>query len=472
MANIALISLLLAVLGNLQVLQAWPQAQNQRLPAAPDQQKFANALELQLQTSLLPASAVSYTRANGEPVAEPTSALRVGEEGPILLQDFHLIEHLAHFVRERIPERIVHARGAGAHGHFTVTTDFAKQYTVMDVFSAVGNKVPITVRFSTVGGEQGSADLARDPRGFAIKLRTKAGIWDLVCNNTPVFFLRDPAKFPMFIHTQKRNPQTHVPDPNAVWDYFGQNPEALHQFLRLYSDAGTPKGFVNMDGFTGHAYRWINKDGSFVYVKIHFVSNQGIGNFTAAEAANIMGNNPNWATEDLFNRIQTGKFPSWTAYAQVLTPKQAETFRYNVLDLTKDWPEDLVPKHEIGKFELNQNPTNFFAEIEQAAFAPSNVVPGWDISADPVLQVRSFSYADAQRYRLGVNFQSLPINCPLNPVANVQRDGVYAGMTGNQGSRPNYLSTFQSINVPPKPYDETNHTIWTGGAVAYLSKVS
>ncbi|EGF98428.1 uncharacterized protein MELLADRAFT_40847 [Melampsora larici-populina 98AG31] len=453
----------------LSVAHAWPDAQHNLPRAEHGQQDFSQALQLQLQTSHLAAKDLQYTRANGQPYPNPTSAERIGETGPILLKHHHLIENLAHFVRERIPERVVHAAGAGAHGVFTTTTDFAKQHTMMDVFSEVGKQTPITVRFSTVGGEAGSADQARDPRGFAMKFRTQKGIWDIVMNNTPVFFLRDPAKFPFFVHTQKRNPQTHRKDPNAVWDYFGQNAESLHQFLRLFSDAGTPQGFVNMDGFTSHSYRWIKKDSSWVYVKLHAVSDQGIHNFTAAESEKIAGENPDYAAEDLFTRIESGKFPSWTVYAQVLTPAEAEKFRYNVLDLTKDWPENLVAKHEIGKFELNQNPQNYFAEIEQAAFSPSNVVDGWEISEDPVLQARAFSYPDAQRYRLGTNFQQIPVNCPMNPVG---KDGVFGGVTGNQGSRPNYLSSFQSINIPPRQYDDSNHTIWTAGAIRYLSQVS
>lgn len=455
------------------VVNGWPGAAHNFPRHSPyGQQDFSAALNLQTQTSRLAAKDVVYTRANGQPYASPASAERIGETGPLLLQDHHLIEHLAHFARERIPERVVHAAASGAHGTFTVTTDFAKQNTMMDMFSDVGKQTPITIRLSTVGGEAGSPDSARDPRGFALKFRTKKGILDIVMNNTPVFFIRDPAKFPLFIHTQKRNPQTHRKDPNAVWDYFGQNPESLHQYLRLYSDSGTPQGVVNMDGFTSHAYRWVKQDSSWVYVKLHAVSDQGIHNFTAADATKMSGENPDYAAQDLFSRIESGNFPSWTVFAQVLTPSDAEKFRYNVLDLTKDWPENLVPKVEIGKFELNQNPQNYFAEIEQAAFSPSNVVDGWEISEDPVLQARAFSYPDAQRYRLGTNFQQLPVNCPMNPVANFQRDGVFGGITGNQGQRLNYLSSFQSINVPPRQYDDSNHTIWTAGAIRYLSQIS
>ncbi|KAH9815187.1 catalase-like domain-containing protein [Melampsora americana] len=434
-------------------------------------QDFQKSIVIQLQASKNEKDdQLIYTVGNGQAYSDPMSAQRIGSNGPLLLQDHYLIENLAHFARERISERVVHAKGAGAHGTFTVTTDFAKKHTMMDVFSEVGKKTPISIRFSTVGGEQGSGDQARDPRGFAIKFRTQKGIWDLVMNNTPVFFLRDPAKFPNFIHTQKRNPRTHLKDPNMVWDYFVQNPEALHQFMRLFSDSGTPKGFVHMHGFTGHSYRWVQKDGSWVYVKLFAETNQGIQNFSASESMKKIGENPDYATEDLFNRIESNQFPSWTLYAQILTPHQAENFKYNVLDLTKDWPFDLVKKHEIGRFELNQNPQNFFAEIEQLAFSPSNLVDGWEPSTDPVLQARLFSYPDAQRHRLGVNFQQIPVNCPINPIVNFQRDGLSV-LLGNQGSRMNYFSSFESkIKIEPNVYDESNHTIWTAKAIRSLSE--
>ncbi|KAG0148816.1 hypothetical protein CROQUDRAFT_654391 [Cronartium quercuum f. sp. fusiforme G11] len=427
--------------------KAWPTStsrisnHNINVAIKTESQVFQREIDLQINISRMNSIDLTYTRANGQPYSDPAATLRLGENGPLLLQDHHLIENLAHFVRERIPERVVHAKGAGAHGIFTVTTDFAKQHTMMDVFSEVGKKTPISIRFSTVGGEQGSADEARDPR-----FRTQKGIWDLIMNNTPVFFIRDPAKFSTFIHTQKRNPRTHLKDPNMVWDYFGQNPEAMHQFLRLYSDAGTPKGFVHMNGFTGHSYRWVKADGSWVYVKLLAETDQGIQNFTALEATKIVGKNPDYATSDLFTRIESGRFPSWTLYAQILTPQEAEKFKYN-------------------------NPENFFAEIEQLAFAPSNMVDGWEPSTDPVLQARLFSYPDAQRYRLGVNFQQLPVNCPMNPVANFQRDGRSVSL-GNQGSRMGYISSFQSINVPSRSYDDSNHTIWTGGAIRSMSQIS
>ncbi|EGG02473.1 uncharacterized protein MELLADRAFT_24356, partial [Melampsora larici-populina 98AG31] len=351
-----------------------------------------------------------------------------------LFEQEQMNDLLAHFVRERIPDRIVHAKGSGAHGTFTCTTDYAKQFTTMDVFSQIGKKTPISARFSTVGGESGSSDQARDPRFVNINYVASMPIILWILNNTPIFFIRDPVKFPIFLHTQKRNPQTNLKDPNLFWDYLGANHEAVGQFLRLFSDLGTPKGFTQMDAWSGHSYRWINQDGSFVYVKIYAKSNQGIHNFTSAEAENLTTQNPDWATEDLFKRIETGNFPSWTMYAQVLTPEEAESFKYNVLDLTKDWPFDLVEPKEIGKFELNQNPLNYFAEVEQAAYSPSNTVEGWRASADPVLQQRLISYPDASRYRLGPNFEQIPVNCPMNPIC---KSGPMS-VLGNQGNRVNY----------------------------------
>ncbi|KAI0340276.1 catalase-domain-containing protein [Trametopsis cervina] len=427
---------------------------------------------LQAATSNQPATSVEFTTQGGSPYTHPYDYQRIGDDGPLLLQDARMIETLAHFVRERIPERVVHAKGAGAHGYLEVTNaDFVKQYSDLDVFSENGLKTPITVRFSTVGGEAGSADSARDPRGFAIKLRTRKGILDWVFNNTPVFFLRDPTKFPHFIHTQKRNPETHLRDPDLFWDYLSSNPESLYQVMRLFSDLGTPYGFRHMNGWSGHTYRWVKADGSWVYVKIYAETMQGIQNFTNADATALQGENPDFATQDLFQSIENKEFPGWTLYAQVLTPAQAQTFKYNVLDLTKDWGFDDVNRTEIGRFYLTENPKNYFAEIEQAAFTPGNTVPGWAISADPVLQARVFSYGDAHRYRIGVNNRQIPVNAPTVPVANFERDGAM-NINGNQGSRPNYLSTIEEIKLPAQAFVDDLHQQWTGGAVRALSQVT
>ncbi|KAI0704190.1 catalase-domain-containing protein [Cerioporus squamosus] len=429
-------------------------------------------MAVQEKTSTEDATEVEFTLDNGSPYPHPYQYQRIGSDGPLLLQDTHLLELFGAFDRERIPERVVHARGAGAHGYFEVTNaEFCKNYTMMDMFSEDGLKTPITIRFSTVGGESGSPDEARDPRGFAVKFRTRKGIFDLVMNNTPVFFIRDPAKFPHFIHTQKRHPASHLRDKDMFWDYLGSNPESLYQVMRLFSDLGTPYGFRHMNAWTGHTYRWVKDDGSWVYVKLYAETMQGIQNFTNAEATAISGSNPDFATQDLYESIQNGTFPGWTMYAQVLTPQEAETFKYNVLDLTKDWGFDDVPRTEIGKFYLTQNPDNYFAEIEQAAFTPSHAVDGWAPSADPVLQARLFSYPDTHRYRLGVNHMQIPVNAPLNPVANLERDG-RMNVNGNQGSRPNYLSTLSKIKLPPRAYVDETHQQWTGGAVAALSAVN
>jgi catalase len=427
--------------------------------------------QLQDETSTKSPSELEYTTGGGVPYPQPYEAQRVAENGPLLLQDFHLVESLAHFHRERIPERVVHAKGAGAHGYFETTTDIGKKYSMADVFQRVGEKTPITMRFSTVGGEQGSADVARDPRGFSIKLRTKKGIWDWVWNNTPVFFIRDPAKFPNFIHTQKRNPETHLKDKDMFWDYLSSNPESLYQVMRLFSDLGTPYGFRHMNGWSGHTYRLVKEDGSWNYVKFTAYTDQGIKNHTLAEANILAGTNPDFSTQDLFEAIESKNYPSWTIYIQVMSPSAARTFKYNVLDLTKDWSPEDVPRQEIGRLWLTQNPKNYFAEIEQVAFAPGHMVEGVEPSEDPVLQSRLFAYPDAQRYRLGVNYQTIPVNCPMSPVANFQRDG-RAVHDDNQGSRPNYPSTQQTLGLPPRAYNDANHTVWVGGAVRYLSTVS
>ncbi|KAG8920835.1 catalase A, partial [Tulasnella sp. 418] len=340
-----------------------------------------------------------YTTSSGAPHSNPHDAERVGPHGPLLLQDFHLIDLLAHFDRERIPERVVHAKGAGAHGYFKPTADLSS-ITCAAPFqpSELNKEIPVTLRFSTVGGESGSADTARDPRGFAIKLKTTEGNWDWVFNNTPVFFLRDPSKFPRFIHTQKRNPQTHLKDPTMFWDYLSQNPESIHQVMILFSDRGTPDGYIRQHGYSGHTFKWVNANGDFVYVQVHCRTDLGVKTLTNEEALKLAGENPDYATEDLFNAIEKGEYPSWTVYIQTMTPQQAEEFRYNILDLTKVWPHSQFPLQEIGKLVLNKNPENYFAEIEQVAFSPSHIIPGIEPSADPVLQSRLFSYPDTHRH--------------------------------------------------------------------------
>ncbi|EHL00024.1 Heme-dependent catalase-like protein [Glarea lozoyensis ATCC 20868] len=410
-----------------------------------------------------------YTTSNGCPVENPEAFQRVGNNGPLLLQDFHLIDLLAHFDRERIPERVVHAKGAGAYGEFEVTHDIT-DLTSIDMLSSVGKKTACVARFSTVGGEKGSPDTARDPRGFAVKFYTDEGNWDWVYNNTPVFFLRDPTKFPLFIHTQKRNPQTNLKDATMFWDYLSTHQEAVHQVMHLFSDRGTPYSYRHMNGYSGHTHKFTKPDGSFVYVQIHLKTDQGSKTFNNEEAGKMASENPDWNTQDLFDSIQKGEYPSWTVYAQVLTPEQAEKFRWNIFDLTKVWPQKEVPLRPFGKMTLNKNVENYFAEIEQVAFSPSHLVPGVEPSADPVLQSRLFSYPDTHRHRLGVNYQQIPVNAPLRAFNPYLRDGTMA-VNGNYGANPNYPSSYRGMTY--KAVKPTNqHEQWAGAAVSFLSEVT
>lgn len=289
--------------------------------------------------------------------------------------------------------------------------------TSADIFSSVGKQTKVAVRFSTVGGEKGSSDLARDPRGFAIKFYTEEGNWDIVCNHTPIFFIRDGVKFPTFIHTQKRNPQTNLKDATMFWDFLSSNQESVHQVIQLFSDRGTPAGFRYVDAFSGHTFKFTKADGSFKYVKFHFKTDQGHKDLSNEEAAELTKTNPDHATEDLFEAIARGEYPSWTLYVQVLDPKEAENFRWNIFDITKVWPHADVPLRPVGNMTLNHNPENYFAEIEQLAFSPAHLVPGVEPSADPMLQARLFSYSDTHRHRLGVNYQQIPVNKPLHAFA-------------------------------------------------------
>ncbi|KAF7193427.1 Catalase [Pseudocercospora fuligena] len=425
--------------------------------------------DLKQKDSSLNNSDLWYTERNGKKYFQPLGAQRAGEKGPLLLQDVHLVDTLATFNRERIPERIVHARGAGAHGFFEATTDFAENLSAADVFKK-GTRTSITMRFSTVGGARGSADEARDPRGFAIKFRTKQGILDWVFNNTPVFFIRDPVKFPRFIHTQKTDPATNVRDWNTFWSWPAQFPEALLQFLRLFSDLGTPYGFRHMDGWSGHTYRLVKDDGSWVYCRVYVSTDQGVKNFTAAEAAKVAGDNDAWATKDLYDAIESGNYPSWTVGIATKTPKEAEEYRYDILDLTKDWPD--AEYHEVGRLTLTQNPENYFNEIEQSHFSPANLVPGWEPSNDPVLQSRLFAYNDAGRYRIGVNAEDLPVNCPFSSVANFDRDGHLAGTNGGQGSRKNFPAEYiDMINIIDRPGTEIDDEIPGTHTVHWQSQI-
>ncbi|MGQ4664791.1 catalase KatA [Metabacillus halosaccharovorans] len=358
----------------------------------------------------------------GAPVGDNQNSITAGNRGPTLLQDVHLLEKLAHFNRERVPERVVHAKGAGAHGYFEVTNDVSK-YTKANLFSEVGKRTPLFIRFSTVAGENGSADTVRDPRGFAVKFYTEEGNYDIVGNNTPVFFIRDAIKFPDFIHTQKRDPQTHLKNPNAVWDFWSLSPESLHQVTILMSDRGIPATLRHMHGFGSHTFKWTNAEGDGVWIKYHFKTEQGVKNISPEVAAQIAGENPDYHTEDLFNAIEKGDFPAWKLYVQIMPLEDANTYKWDPFDVTKVWSQKDYPLIEVGRMVLDCNPENYFAEVEQATFSPGTLVPGVDVSPDKMLQGRLFAYHDAHRYRVGANHQALPINRAKNEVKNYQRDG-------------------------------------------------
>ncbi|MBD8474567.1 catalase [Pseudomonas sp. CFBP 8770] len=376
------------------------------------------------------------TTASGAPVADNQNSRSAGPRGPLLLDDFHLIEKLAHFNRENIPERRVHAKGSGAYGTFTVTRDIS-EYSIAKLFSTVGKQTETFLRFSTVGGERGSADTERDPRGFALKFYTEEGNWDIVGNNTPVFFIRDPMKFPDFIHTQKRLPQSNLKSAQMMWDFWSHSPEALHQVTILFSDRGIPDGYRHMHGFGSHTYSLINAKGERHWVKWHYKTAQGIKNLAPADAARIAGTDPDYAQRDLFDAIERGDFPKWRVCMQIMSEDQANRHHENPFDVTKTWSQKEFPLIEVGMLELNRNPLNYFAEVEQATFGPSNMVPGVGLSPDRMLQGRVFAYADAHRYRVGTNHQQLPVNAPRSPVHSYQRDGSMA-FGSNGGAAPNY----------------------------------
>ncbi|WP_215405863.1 catalase [Janthinobacterium sp. JC611] len=390
-----------------------------------------------------------FSTASGIPVADNQNSLSAGPRGPLLLQDFHLIEKLQHFNRERIPERVVHAKGSGAYGTFTVTHDISR-YTKAKLFSEVGKQTATFARFSTVGGERGSADTERDPRGFAVRFYTEEGNWDLVGNNTPMFFIKDPIKFPDFVHTQKRDPQSNLKSAEMMFDFWSHAPESLHQVTMLFSDRGTPDGYRHMDGFGSHTYSLINADGQRVYVKWHFKTRQGIKNLSAAQAGRLAGADPDYAQRDLFGAIARGDFPQWEVKLQVATQEQLDAWErrtgWNPFDLTKVWPHADFPLLPVGIFELNRNPDNYHAEVEQAAFSPANAVPGMGYSPDKMLQGRLFAYHDAQLYRVGTNHQHLPVNAARCPFHNQQRDGAMAIQNG--GAARNYANVAAAGSAP------------------------
>jgi catalase len=375
----------------------------------------------------------TLTTTSGAPVADNQNSLTAGERGPGLLQDYQLLEKLAHQNRERIPERVVHAKGWGAHGTLTVTNDITK-YTRAAVFAKVGKNTSFIARFSTVAGELGAADAERDVRGFALKFYTEEGNWDLVGNNTPVFFVRDPLKFPDFIHTQKRHPRTNLRSPTAMWDFWSLSPESLHQVTILMSDRGLPVAPMYMNGYGSHTYAFINAKNERHWVKFHFKTMQGHKHYTNREAEQIVAKDRESYQRELFGTIERGEFPKWRLFVQIMPELDAERTPYNPFDLTKVWPHADYPPIEAGIMELNRNADNYFAEIEQAAFSPSNIVRGIGFSPDKMLQARVFSYADAHRHRIGTHYEALPVNAPKVEVHHYHKDGAmrfFKNDTGN-----------------------------------------
>ena len=362
------------------------------------------------------------TTTAGNPIADNQNSITAGPRGPLLMQDYQLLEKLAHQNRERIPERTVHAKGTAANGTLTITHDITR-YTKASVFAKIGKQTEVLLRFSTVAGERGAADAERDVRGFALKFYTDEGNWDLVGNNTPVFFIRDPSKFPDFIHTQKRHPRSNLRSNTAAWDFWSLSPESLHQVTILMSDRGLPKSMRHLNGYGSHTYSLINAKNERFWVKFHFKTLQGIQTMTNAEAEAVVAKDRESAQRDLFSAIERGEFPKWKLQVQIMPEQDAETYRWNPFDLTKVWPHKDYPVIDVGILELNRNPENYFAEVEQAAFSPSNIVPGIGFSPDKMLQARIFSYGDAHRYRIGTHYEMLPVNRPKNAVHTYHADG-------------------------------------------------
>ena len=399
----------------------------------------------------------------GAPVENNQHSMTAGARGPMLLQDVWFMEKMAHFDREVIPERRMHAKGSGAYGTFTVTHDITK-YTKAKIFSEVGKKTDLFVRFSTVAGERGAADAERDIRGFAIKFYTEEGNWDLVGNNTPVFYFRDPLKFPDLNHAVKRDPKTNMRSAQNKWDFLTSLPEAIHQITIDMSDRGIPYSYRHKHGFSSHAYSFINKEGKRYWVKFHFKTQQGIKNLTDEEAAAIIAKDRESSQKDLFEAIERGDFPKWDMKIQIMTEEQANASKRNPFDLTKTWSQKEYPLIDVGVLELNRNPENYFAEVEQSAFSPSTIVPGIGFSPDRMLQGRLFSYTDTQRYRLGVNYASIPVNAPKFKANTYHRDG-YMRVESN-GSKVEYEPNSQGEWKEQREYAEPPLKIY-GDAYRY-----
>ena len=372
----------------------------------------------------------------GRPIGDNQNSVTAGRRGPITLDDFQLFEKMAQFNRERTPERVVHAKGSGAHGNFVVTHDIT-QYTKAALFSKIGNSCDLFARFSTVGGEKGSADTVRDPRGFSVKFYTEEGNWDMVGNNTPVFFVRDAIKFGDFIHTQKREPGSNLKSATMMWDFWSLSPESLHQVTILFSDRGIPDGYRHMHGYSSHTFSLINERNELIYCKWHFITNQGVKNLPVAEAEQLAGSDPDYSQRDLHHAIDRGDFPSWSVKIQVMEADKIDDYKYDPFDLTKVWPHADFPLIDVGVMTLDRMPSNYHAETEQAAFNPSNILPGMGYSPDRMLQGRLLSYPDAHRYRIGSNYDLLPINARRNNGYTYNRDGSMR-FDGNGGDLPNY----------------------------------
>ncbi len=409
------------------------------------------------------------TTAFGAPVSDDNTSVTLGPGGPVLMQDVVLLEKLAHFGRERIPERVVHAKGAGAFGRFISTADVSK-YTCAD-FLKKGTETEMFARFSTVAGERGSADAERDPRGFALKFYTKEGNYDLVGNNTPVFFIRDAMKFPDFIHSQKRMTADNLRCPNAQWDFWSLTPECLHQVVILMSDRGIPADFRHMNGYGSHTFMWWNAKGEHCWVKYHFKTDQGVKNLHREEAVLMAGKDPDHATRDLYGALEKKQYPSWTLEVQIMTPEQAKKFPYDPFDVTKVWPHKLVPPMTIGKMILDRAPHSYFQDVEQAAFNPSAFVPGIGASPDKMLQGRLFSYHDTHLHRLGSNYHQIPVNRAKNTApANYQRDGAFSIDAENAAPGPNYWPN--SMGGPAPAGHAEPPVEYHGGAARYPQPVT
>lgn len=412
---------------------------------------------------------LAMTHATGAPVADNLNIMTAGPRGPALLQDIWLIEKMAHFDREVIPERRMHAKGWGAYGTFTVTHDITR-YTKAKIFSEIGKQTPMFARFSTVAGERGAADAERDIRGTALKFYTEEGNWDLVGNNTPVFFFRDPLRFPDLNHAIKRDPRTGLRSADSNWDFWSLLPEALHQVTIVMSDRGIPKSFRHMHLFGSHTFSMVNAANERVWVKFHFRTQQGIRNLSDQEAAALVANDRETHGRDLLDAIERNDFPRWTLFIQVMTDEQAKVHKHNPFDLTKVWPKADYPLIEVGVLELNRYPDNYFAEVEQASFSPAHIVPGIGFSPDRMLQARLFSYGDAARYRLGVNHHLIPVNAPKCPFHSYHRDGAMR-TDGNLGATPSYWPNSKGAWIDRNPQLAEPPLEWSGAAAHWDHRV-